>query len=439
MASLHQCSGGPTLAALPPSLVAVLAASVGLAHTQQKPLWLVGGVVRDVLAGWPLGPDLDLVVEGDALALAYALAHEQGGRLVASHEAFGTATVALPRANLPDAAAEGGADIVVDLAMARTEHYPFSAALPVVRPARLAKDLARRDFSINAMALEIVPSESGAGVQAGAFLDPFNGQRDLEARLLRVLHDQSFNDDPTRIVRGLRLAARHNLHFDNQTLPLLEAALVSGRLEATSPERLRAELCLALEEPHPDQVLQLADTFGITPAIFPPLQWHEAASPRCACAADLPAERRALVCGGLLTYELTAEQREELIARYRLPGRAARVLRDIGAAKSRLPTLAAATLANSQLDRLLHPLSEAALDVLRCAEPGVVGTRVSHYRTALRPAAPLLDGHALQAMGVPPGPQLGRLLAGLRAARLDGLVESRADEEAWVVHYMSER
>lgn len=441
MAFSHQ-RNETILAALPAPLAAVLAASARLAHQQQTSLWLVGGVVRDMLAGWPPGPDLDLVVEGDALALARDLAREQGGRVVAAHEAFGTATVALRRPLAPDfPAAERGAagsttestEIVVDLAMARIERYPYAGALPLVRPATLADDLARRDFSINAMALEVVP----AG--AGKFLDPFGGARDLSARVLRVLHDQSFNDDPTRILRGVRLAARHNLRFDDQTLVLLEAALAAGRLEATTPDRVRAELCLALEESCPDQVLHLADTFGITPCLFPPLQWYEAARARCTCVADLPTEQRAQVHSGLLTYELTTEQREALIARYRLPGNAARVLRDISAAKALLPALAAATIADSELDRLLHPFGETVLDVLRCAEPGVVGARVSRYRDMLRSTAPLLDGHALQAMGVAPGPQLGHLLAGLRAARLDGLVASRADEEAWVVRHMHEK
>lgn len=447
MAFSHQ-RNETILAALPAPLAAALAASVRLAHQQQTSLWLVGGVVRDMLAGWSLGPDLDLVVEGDALALARELAREQGGRVVAAHEAFGTATVALRRSLATDfpAAERGAADsttesteIVVDLAMARIERYPYAGALPLVRPATLADDLARRDFSINAMALEVVPAGTGTGTGAGKFLDPFDGSRDLSARVLRVLHDQSFNDDPTRILRGVRLAARHSLRFDDQTLVLLEAALTAGRLEATTPDRVRAELCLALEEPCPDQVLHLADTFGITPCLFPPLQWHQAARARCTCVADLPTEQRTLVHSGLLTYEFTTEQREALIARYRLPGNAARVLRDISAAKALLPALAAATIADSELDRLLHPFGETVLDVLRCAEPGVVGARVSRYRDVLRPTTPLLDGHALQAMGVAPGPQLGRLLAGLRAARLDGLVASRADEEAWVARHMHEK
>jgi tRNA nucleotidyltransferase (CCA-adding enzyme) len=136
-----------------------------------------------------------------------------------------------------------------------------------------------------------------------------------------------------------------------------------------------------------------------------------------------------------MTYDLSGEERETLIDRYRLPGEVARLLREVEQGQARLEHLATPGRRNSEVDRLLHPLSEAALHVLCYAAPSVSEVIV-HYLTALRPVRPLLDGHALRHMGVAPGPQIGHLLREVRAARLDGLVTSREDEEAWVAAWL---
>lgn len=426
----------------------MLARAVRMAARAQLtgPLWVVGGVVRDLFLGLPIGRDVDLVVEGDAIALAHLLADYLGGQVTASHQPFGTATVVLEGRDVRP-------PLHLDLAMARMETYPHPAALPVVQPATIAEDLARRDFTINAMALEMQTADEGnenrdgagagagdsrpgrARIQGGRFLDPFHGWHDLEAGGLRVLHDRSFDDDPTRILRGVRLAARLGWSVEPHTRSLLSAALAAGRLEATTPDRVRAELCLALEEPDPASVLHLADTLGITPHLFPPLRWSKAGAARCARVPASPPVRRSLVYAGLLTYDLSGEERETLIDRYRLPGEVARLLREVEQGQARLEHLATPGRRNSEVDRLLHPLSEAALHVLCYAAPSVSEVIV-HYLTALRPVRPLLDGHALRHMGVAPGPQIGHLLREVRAARLDGLVTSREDEEAWVAAWL---
>ncbi|NJN66601.1 MAG: hypothetical protein HC884_07735 [Chloroflexaceae bacterium] len=141
---------------------------------------------------------------------------------------------------------------------------------------------------------------------------------------------------------------------------------------------------------------------------------------------------------GLLTYDLSGEEREAFISRYRLPGEVARLLREVAQGRDCRAHLATPGLRNSDVDRLLQPLSDVALQVLCAAEP-FVSDIIAHYRTALRPARPLLDGHALRRMGVAPGPQIGHLLRELRAARLDGFVTSYADEEAWVSRWLVTR
>jgi tRNA nucleotidyltransferase (CCA-adding enzyme) len=394
---------------LPPRHQAVLAQAAAVAAQQHSTLWLVGGVVRDWLLGLPQSRDLDLAVEGDALALAHALAED--GHLSAQHRAFGTASVVRD-------------GLTLDLARTRTEHYPQPGALPEVQPASIAEDLRRRDFSINALAVEV--RRSAGRLVCGRWLDLFAGRDDLAAGHLRVLHAQSFRDDPTRMLRGLRLAVRLGMDFAPPTRALLDAALAAGLLAAVGPDRLRTELCLTLEEPDPAAVARQANVLGITPHIFAPL--HAAAGCTQAARPDLPP----LVRGGLLSYALTPDEREELIGRYRLPNDAARMLREVGRLRERLAALRQPGLRPSELDALLRPFGEPALDVVRYMNAGTVAAHVARYIDELRHVAPLLDGHALRALGIAPGPQMGRLLSALRVARLDGLVQSRADEEAWV-------
>ncbi|KAB2965327.1 MAG: CCA tRNA nucleotidyltransferase, partial [Thermoanaerobaculia bacterium] len=204
--------------------VRVIASGLGVA------VWWVGGGVRDLLRGAPT-VDIDLVVEGLASAerLAGALADGLGGRL-RRHERFLTSTLEL---------ADGAA---FDVAAARSETYDAPGALPRVNPAGLDQDLLRRDFSINAIALRISPPPP-------ELRDPSNGRLDLAAGILRVLHEVSFRDDPTRILRGLRFERRFGFHFDAATEAQAREVLAAGVLAAVSGERLRSDLARLFERP----------------------------------------------------------------------------------------------------------------------------------------------------------------------------------------------
>ena len=196
--------------------VAELRAAAG-----DRDVYLVGGAVRDLLLGAERA-DLDVVVEKDARGLAAAL----GGELV-EHERFSTAKVAL------------GDDLDIDIARARTETYDHPGALPEVHPADVETDLGRRDFTINAMAVPITGDAE--------LIDPHGGLEDLRAGVLRVLHDGSFADDPTRGLRGARYAARLGLALDPETERLLRAA----DLSTVSEDRVTAELERAAFEERP--------------------------------------------------------------------------------------------------------------------------------------------------------------------------------------------
>ncbi|MEZ0348779.1 MAG: CBS domain-containing protein, partial [Thermus sp.] len=230
--------GERVLEALPEGARRVLEA---LKEAFPQGLYLVGGAVRDALL-LRSGPDIDLVLEPEVRveAVARYLVERFGGSF-SLHYAFGTGRVRLPFG------------LVVDLAESREEVYPYPGALPKVRPAPITKDLERRDYTVNAMALSLATRE---------LLDPYGGLKDLEARLLRPLHPLSFVEDPSRIVRGARLAARLSFRFAEEALKALPPALLPEVLKTASQSRLRDELLLTLEEDTFYQALALLEELG---------------------------------------------------------------------------------------------------------------------------------------------------------------------------------
>ncbi len=192
-------------------------------------VYLVGGTVRDVLLG-EKSFDVDIAVEGDAIEFARALAETLDGRAT-PHERFGTAVVSY------------GDDARVDVVTTRTEFYDAPAALPTVERAGLREDLFRRDFTINAMAASLKPADFGR------LIDPFGGRADLEAGVLRVLHNLSFIDDPTRIFRGIRYEARYGLRLEEHSARLARGCIEMGLVGDLSSARLRDELVTLLEDP----------------------------------------------------------------------------------------------------------------------------------------------------------------------------------------------
>ena len=211
-------------------------------------LYLVGGTVRDALLRTGM-QDLDLVIEGgSAERLGRALQEVLGGQIIA-HADFGTCTLEL----------ENG--LLVDIAGAREEFYTRPGALPEVTPGTLCNDLSRRDFTVNALAVRLIP-------EPAALLDPFDGLGDLEARVLRALHPLSFVEDPTRILRGARLGGRLGFSFHPATSEQITLGLDPAVLAGVSPSRFRGELLLTLAEPRAAPALELMESCGALSAMF---------------------------------------------------------------------------------------------------------------------------------------------------------------------------
>jgi tRNA nucleotidyltransferase (CCA-adding enzyme) len=359
---------------------------------------LVGGAVRDLLLGGaPF--DLDLVVEGDVAAVAESL----GGELKA-FDRFGTATVVLD-------------GFSYDIARARRETYAHPGALPDVEPAPLAEDLLRRDFTVNAIALAL----SGELTAAPAALE------DLDARRLRVLHDRSFIDDPTRLMRLARYASRLGFEVEPHTRELADAAVAGGALGTVSGSRLGAELRLLARERDPVTALRGLADLGLDRAIHPGFGISDEALARRALALlpdDGRRDRLALAVASLgvpaaelgallesLAFE--AEDRDAILLAATRADDAARAL-----AVARAPSEIAAAVGGrpSELVALagaLGPAQEARdwLDTLR------------HVRLEI-------DGGDLLAAGVPEGPAIGRGLRAALAAKLDHEASGHDEELA---------
>jgi tRNA nucleotidyltransferase (CCA-adding enzyme) len=376
-------------------------------------VYLVGGAVRDVLMGEP-NFDVDIAVEGDGIALGQALARALGGRFV-PHEKFGTAIVLY---------GDGGR---LDVATARTEFYDYPGALPTVEQASIRQDLYRRDFTINAMAVSL------KGQDFGRLVDFFGGHRDLADRIVRVLHNLSFIDDPTRIFRAIRYETRYGFRMDAHTLALAKACVEMELVGELSSARLRDELqALLSEERVGDSVRRMAE-LGIDRAIHPHLAADEEAvrlleqidGLRGAYAPNAPAWRLRLA---VLARRLSSTEVLEWGERLKLRRRDAERIADAVAVAPRLRELAAATKEPAALWARVAPHDpDGALFALAEAK-GHARERIERYFEELRDIRLEISGGDLAELGLGESPRVGAVLEELLRRKLNGQLDGKAAE-----------
>ena len=380
-------------------------------------LYLVGGPVRDLLLERPV-KDLDLVVEGDAQALASTIAARLKGRVLARSQ-FGTATLRLGEQSL-------------DLVTARRETYPRPGALPEVTPGSIEDDLARRDLTINAMAIPLT------GPGSGDLLDPHGGRADLSAGLVRTLHDMSFVDDPTRILRAIRYEQRLDYRLDEGTEQRLIEALDGGAMDTLSGDRLRRELALMLRETAPHRALQRCADLGVLTAIHPALG-NASAVVALAESGETVSPLEYLAA---LSFPSSAEDGMSLVHRLRMPATWKRVVADTIAVRlDVVPDISGRPdFTRSALYRLLEPYAPEALRVnaVTAGDPDV-RRALKSYLDDMRYVKPILRGGDLISIGFPHGPLVGDALRELKSARLDGLVTTRDDENKAAAEYLASR
>jgi tRNA nucleotidyltransferase (CCA-adding enzyme) len=376
-------------------------------------VYLVGGAVRDVLMGEP-NFDVDIAVEGDGIALGQALARALGGRFV-PHEKFGTAIVLY---------GDGGR---LDVATARTEFYDYPGALPTVEQASIRQDLYRRDFTINAMAVSL------KGQDFGRLVDFFGGHRDLADGIVRVLHNLSFIDDPTRIFRAIRYETRYGFRMDAHTLALAKACVEMELVGELSSARLRDELQALLSEERVGESVRRMAELGIDRAIHPHLAADEEAvrlleqidGLRGAYAPDAPAWRLRLA---VLARRLSSTEVLEWGERLKLRRRDAERIADAVAVAPRLRDLAAATKEPAALWARVAPHDpDGALFALAEAK-GHARERLERYFEELRDIRLEISGGDLAELGLGESPRVGAVLEELLRRKLNGQLDGKAAE-----------
>ena len=397
---------------LPSELVGFMQQAGRLSAGKGESVYLVGGVVRDLLLG-KTNLDIDLVVEGDAVALARQLIGNETGKITI-HRQFNTANIKWYKWS-------------IDLTSARRETYARPGALPAVRPGSLSDDLFRRDFTINAMAVEL-------NIEGyGRLIDLYSGLEDLEYGLIRILHEKSFIDDSTRIWRGLRYEQRLDFQLEANTLRLLKRDI--PMLDSISGDRIRYELECILQEELPEKVFRRAEELGLLVKLNPSLKGNGWLAEKFnqARKMSLPDRPPPGLYISLLTYSLTDNDKERFIAYLRLPKPLAQTLRDTGNIKARLRQLADAKLSPSVIYHLLYGYSPQAVTANLIASDSPIARRhLQLYMDKLRYIKPLLTGNDLIKMGIPPSPRIKEILNQLLDARLDGKVKTREVEEGVV-------
>jgi len=420
-----------------------------IASKNNTPVYLVGGCVRDLILGVK-NLDLDIVVEGDGIEFGEDLASTLKAKLI-RHRRFGTATVVLrhnlkidPSTTLKDRALSersesNGRSRTIDIATARRETYPQPASLPVVTPGTLRDDLARRDFTVNAMAISITEKDFGK------LIDFFSGNSDLRHKKIRVLHNLSFIDDPTRMLRAIRFEKRYNFEIESRTLHYLKEAVRLKMLEKVEPQRLRDELILVLKEEQPLKQIKriqkligfgfvnphlriLKNTYKLLNAIRNQIGWFE----------KIYARRRQidtwLIYFMGLIYSLNINEVKAACKKFVFrKGEEKRILNCRKVSSRVMRQLSRDKIKPSKIFDLLEPLSYELILLLKAKSKNVyVQEHIEDFFEIYNGMRIQTCGDDLHRLGIRPGPQYQKIFLRVLKAKLNGLVETKEEELALI-------
>jgi tRNA nucleotidyltransferase (CCA-adding enzyme) len=394
---------------LPKSIAPALDAIVAVDEPYEG-VYLVGGTVRDILLG-ERNFDVDVVVEGDAIALARAVADKLDGR-VRAHKKFGTAVVLY------------GDDERLDLVTARSETYHAPAVLPTVAPGTIQEDLHRRDFTINAMAVSL------KGENLGELVDPFEGRADLEAGRIRVLHDRSFIDDPTRILRAIRYEDRYGFRMDEHTVELARECIATGHVGDLSGARLRDGLMALLEEGDVSHAIPRLAELGAEKEVHP----HVVADEEAVRLFDRLRELNERYRLGIPAWRLGLEA----LARNLPPAEIDPWLHGLKVRKHDIDQIEGAIIEGP---KIAADLGGTPADVVAAAEhhdPDAPlfalaltdSERLHEYFERLRAIRLEITGTDIAELGLGESPRVGEILGELRRRKLNGELDGRESEVA---------
>lgn len=413
---------------LPKNTVNLLAEVGALADELGFSAYAVGGFVRDLLLGVE-NLDLDIVVEGNGIEFAHAFAKQYGAR-TRSHQKFGTAVVILPSGEK------------FDIATARTEYYEYPAALPTVELGSIKKDLYRRDFSVNALAIKI--NEKGFG----ELIDFFGGQRDLKEKTIRVLHNLSLIEDPTRAFRAVRFENRMGFTVSKHTQSLIKNAVKMDLFHRLAGSRVYTELVLIFKETKPTNTLRRLHGFDLLKFIHPKVRFtkemeslfmsaEESLSWFKLLYLDMEADTWLVYFMALFNF-VTDKDAGEAVARLTIPERHAIKLKlaKTYANKALFDFRRNPDLKPYDVYVMLKPLPvEVLLFMMSKAKTEQTKKNISLYLTQYRDVKTYFTGDDLKRLGISPGPVYKRLLTALLQARMDGEIYTREDEEIFVKEF----
>ncbi|MEX1019219.1 MAG: CBS domain-containing protein [Litorilinea sp.] len=410
-------------------------------------VYVVGGFVRDLLLNHTTQPlaalDMDIVIEGDAIAFARRMEQLYGGRVV-PHRRFNTAKWIFDDPDAPVHTTSLAQDLDIDAATlrlpahldfvaARTEFYTAPTALPTVEEGSIKLDLHRRDFTVNTLAICLNPA------RWGELLDFYGGLRDLEDGVLRVLHSLSFVDDPTRILRAVRYEQRFEFKIEPRSLELLHDA--TELLDRVTPARIRHEFERIFQESAPARVLQRLDKLAVLSAIQPRLTItpaHERWFDAVLRAYNDPASRSEFTQApltdhywGILAFTLDPAAQARFGERLGLQGNTQHVIQGLAILKAQESALLEPDVQPSQVAACLDPVSPAALSLAEILYADIPPIRdlLDAYLTHWQQVEAHLDGTDLLAMGIAQGPVYRTILSALRNGRMDGHIRTRAQAE----------
>ncbi|UCF87561.1 MAG: CBS domain-containing protein, partial [Nitrospiraceae bacterium] len=381
--------------------------------------YLVGGSVRDLLRG-EANLDIDIVIEGDGIVFARTLGKKLNAR-VRTHQRFGTAVI------ITDV-------LKFDVATARTEYYESPGALPKVETSSIKRDLYRRDFTINALAINLNPEKFGQ------LLDFFGGLRDLREKTIKILHNLSFIEDPTRAFRAIRFSERFGFKISKHTRNLIKTAEKINLFNKLSGSRLYDELNLLFLETEPLKAIKRVSSFDLLKFIHPRLKVTETLEELFTAIQETLSWFKLQFLEGefskshlflMALFEgLKAQEREKALQRLAVPPSAKREILDgIEQSNKIISRLHFSYRSEKKLYYAFHSLGiPTILFTIARAKDKRHKKAISRYLTTLRNIKPSLKGKDLKAMGYTPGPLFNRVLKALLDARLEGKLKSREDE-----------
>ena len=408
---------------LPKEIIGIIRRAADIARARGCKAFLVGGFVRDMILGVK-NLDVDIAIEGDAIACAEALAQGLAGRVI-SHRRFGTATVT------------AAGHVKVDLASARKEFYPGPGSLPVVSFGTLKDDLGRRDFTINTLAISINRDDFGR------LIDMFDARRDIAGKKVRILHPLSFIDDPTRLLRAVRFEQRYGFRLEPHTRACFAEAVKLKMAHAVEPQRLRDELILLLKEERPDKALRRLDALAGLDFIHAGVRFDE----KTAClfrgaGAQIRWFNRAmrhhrrldawLVFFLCLLDRLDPHGAGEVCRRFVLRKGEEKRVRDFFRARDKaLVALKNPGLLPGTVFDLLKPHSYEVIVMLAAKARNKAAQRhIRAFFCRYNATATAVCGHDLRGLGLAPGPQYQTILRAVLKAKLNGAVRTVEEELA---------